>query len=378
MESVPVASPEPSTAEETRFPASRKRIALFSLVSLAAGIAVAFWCERIQYEQFSGYLQARLRTVAAPREAQVAEILVTSGTVVMAGQPLVSLKDSAFEQRYEAKQREVESLEIELSQSQARLEVELEWRRKNVLENIFDARLKSAQAARARHAFPAGMNRDGGWGARTPGSTFERAAANSEDRPQIEQVGTVQPAGNGIGEGGKGSASEVELCTQYIEELERINRELPAKISRSMGVDLAQARLAHARAELARLDTQKRELTLVAETSGMVGVFHKGVGDHVAAHEPIVQLLDEEQPYLLLQVPSPRVSDFAPGTLVELRFPGGKKGQGRVEEIPPQTSPIPGAGESASETVITAHVEPVGKLWPDLPFGSLVEVRRRR
>src|SRR5882757_8474797 len=110
MESVPVASPETSSGEENGLPASRKRIALFSLVSLAAGIAVAFWCERIQYEQFSGYLQARLRTVAAPREAQVAELLVAPGAVVMAGQPLVSLKDSAFEQRYEAKQREVESL----------------------------------------------------------------------------------------------------------------------------------------------------------------------------------------------------------------------------------------------------------------------------
>jgi multidrug resistance efflux pump len=378
MESVSVASAALNQPEEIRLPASRRRIALFSAVSLAAGIAVAFWCERIQYEKFSGYLQARLRTVSASREAQVSELLVTPGTVVTAGQPLVRLKDTAFEQRMEAKQREVESLEIELSQSQARLEVELELRRKSVLESIFDAKLKSAQAARARNAFSTGMNRDGGWGSRSTNSAFERAAAGNEDRPQIEQVGTVQPAGNAIGEGGKSAASEVELCSQHIEELERINRELPAKISRSMSVDLAQARLAHARAELARLDLQKRELTLVAEKSGMVGVFHKGVGDHVAAHEPIVQLLDEEQPYLLLQVPSPRVSDFAPGTLVELCFPGGKKGAGRVEEIPPQTSPIPGEGASSCETVITAHVEPVGKLWPELPFGSLVEVRRRR
>ena len=110
----------------------------------------------------------------------------------------------------------------------------------------------------------------------------------------------------------------------------------------------------------------------------MVGVFQKDVGDHVSAHEAIVPLLDEDQPYLVLQIPSPRISDFAPGTVVELRFPGGKKGKGRVEEIPPQTSPIPGENSSASGTVITAHVDPVGPLWPNLPFGSVVEVRRRR
>jgi len=178
--------------------------------------------------------------------------------------------------------------------------------------------------------------------------------------------------------GGQSPAPEVDLCTQHIQELERINRELPEKISRSMGVELARARLAHAQAELARLESQKHELTLVAEASGMIGVFQKNVGDHVAAHEPIVQLLDEEQPYLLLQIPSLRISDFSPGTVVELQFPGNTKGKGRVEDIPPQTSPIPGDGAPVGDTMITAHVDPVGALWPSLPFGSVVEVRRKR
>jgi multidrug resistance efflux pump len=109
----------------------------------------------------------------------------------------------------------------------------------------------------------------------------------------------------------------------------------------------------------------------------MVGVYQKQPGDRVTAWEPIVQVLDEEQPYLLLQIPSPRIADFAPGTEVELRFPGGRKGKGRVEDIPPQASPLSGEG-STTETTITAHVDPVGALWPEIPFGSVVEVRRRR
>ena len=70
---------------------------------------------------------------------------------------------------------------------------------------------------------------------------------------------------------------------QHIEELERSNRELPDKIARMLGIDLAQAHLEHAKAELATLEAKKTELTLVAETSGLVGVFQKSVGDHVAA-----------------------------------------------------------------------------------------------
>ncbi|MGE5191159.1 MAG: HlyD family secretion protein [Deltaproteobacteria bacterium] len=373
MQSEPAAPHEPVEGTETPHPVSRKRAALFSILALAAGIAATLWFEQVRYERFPGYLQARLRTVAATRDAQVSEILVTPGTVVTAGQPLVQLKDPAFEQRLEAKQRQIEALEIELSQSQARLEVELEWRRKNLLERIFEAKLKCVQALRRELQAPMGFEfvRDGGWSEPPLMPAFGQPPSISGDRPVVTPTG-------GDSASAQPPVTEVGLCTEHIQELERINRELPEKISRSMGVDLARTRLDHARAELARLESQKHELTLVAEASGMVGVFQKEVGDHVSAHEPIVQLLDEEQPFLLLQIPSSRISDFAPGTVVDLRFPGDKKGKGRVEEIPPQTSPIPGENSPAGGTVITAHVAPVGPLWPSLPFGSVVEVRRRR
>lgn len=374
MQSEPVADQTPDQTAEHPFPASPKRVVLLTLLALIAGAGATFWYDHLRYERFPGFLQARLRNVTARRDAQVSEVLVTSGTVVAAGRPLVRLKDDAFDQRLEAKQREVESLEIELAQSQARLEVELEWRRKDILERIFEARIKWAQAARQQFHMPARIDvvRDDGWNLPPVVAAGNRLSIIFNDQPSVELTGGVPITG------ARPSKSEVELCASHIEELERINKELPDKISRSMGVDLARTRVAHSKAELARLETQKRELTLVAEASGLVGVFLKEVGDHVCAHEPIVQLLDEEQPYLVLQIPSPRISDFAPGTVVDLWFPGGKKGRGRVEEIPPQTSPIPPENSRAAGTIITAHVDPVGTLWPNLPFGSAVEVRRRR
>jgi multidrug resistance efflux pump len=375
MQSEPVAVSDPLETTVTPQFVSRRRAALFSILALAAGVAATVAFEQVKYERFPGYLQAHLRTVAAARDAQVSEILVTPGTVVSAGQPLVRLKDPAFEQRLEAKQREIEALEIELSRSQALLEVELEWRGKNLAEQIFDARMKCMQAARRELQTPVNFEfgRETAWNLTPVTTAIGQTASIFSDRPLAEPTAGKAPA-----TASRSEVTEVGLCTEHIQELERIKRELPEKISRSMGVDLAKARLTHAQAELARLESQKRELTLVADASGMVGVFQKDVGDHVLAHEPIGQLLDEEQPYLLLQIPSPRISDFAPGTVVELRFPGGKKGKGRVEEIPPQTSPIPGENSASTGTVITAHVDPVGALWPNLPFGSVVEVRRRR
>jgi multidrug resistance efflux pump len=145
-----------------------------------------------------------------------------------------------------------------------------------------------------------------------------------------------------------------------------------------MGLNLVQARLDQAKAEMAVLESEKDRLTLTAPVSGLVGVFHKTTGDHITPHEPLVQLLDEEQPYLLLQFPSERIADFAPGSVLDLKFPSGHRGKGRVEQIPPQASGLPGESGANPEMVIAAHVERVGALWPSLPFGSKVEVLRRR
>src|SRR5438067_1560123 len=139
MESDAVAVTEPNRTLETRFPGSRRRVVLLSVLSLAAGIAITCWFEHVRYERFSGFLQARYRTVFSVREAQVSEVLVSPGTLVMAGQPVVRLKDTAFEQRLEGKRREVESLEIELSQTRAKLEVELDLKRHDILDRIFEA-----------------------------------------------------------------------------------------------------------------------------------------------------------------------------------------------------------------------------------------------
>jgi multidrug resistance efflux pump len=359
--------------------ASRRRVVVLSLLSLAASIGATYWFEHVRYERFSGFLQARYRTVVSVREAQVSEILVTPGTLVMAGQPVVRLKDTEFQHRLESKRREVEALEIQLSQSQAKLEVELEIRRHQILDRIFEAKLKAAQASRKPGQSLAGFaaTQKGGWEKSEQTAAARRAKQFDSDRDSVKHASASDS--NTSGEATTQTPlSEFDLCAQHIEELERMNRDLPEKISRMMGVDLAQANLDNAQAELTWLESQQRELTLVAENSGMVGVFHKEVGDHVVPYEPIVQLLDEEQPYLVMQIPSSQISDFPPGTLVDLRFPAKATGKGRVVEIPPQTSSIPVDGAGAAETKIAVHVDPIGTLWPNLPFGSSVEVRRRR
>ncbi|HTI50769.1 MAG TPA: hypothetical protein VL475_07455 [Planctomycetaceae bacterium] len=385
MQSAPV-SPASNTQSATRtFPASGVRVVLFSLLAFAAGIGASIWLSRMKFERFPGYLQARLQTLTAGREARIARILVTPGTIVTAGQPLVVLEDKELEQSLAARQQEIESLELDLSRTRAALEVELDIQRRDILDRVFETKWRLAQLQRQPAALPnetplaagiAGQMKNG----LPPVVTLvERPSLIFDNSYRLELASAVKAASVRKPESAPAPAlAEMTLCSEHIAQLEKMSRELPEKISRSMGVDLAQARLDHARSLLAALQQQQKDLTLVADSAGMIGVFHKQVGDRVTAHEPIVQLLDEEQPYVMLQIPSPRISDFAPGTIVDLRFPGGEKGKGRVESIPPQTSELADENGSRRETTITAQIDPAGKLWPSLPFGSVVEVRRKR
>lgn len=384
MQSAPASVPASNPSPDDSFPASRFRMIFFCLVALAAGIGVTLWIEEIRYERFPGFLQAKLRTITSGRDAKISRILVAPGSVVLAGQPLVELEDESFSQRYHAKKHEVDSLEIELARDEARLDVELAWRRKEILDRIFEARLKSAESLRRQLGAPVDTPAWNRIVQQTSGElppvvpAPDSSSIIFSDPPKEVAAAGDRPARTGLLSPQVIAITEMELCNEHIRELEKLNRELPDKISRSMGVNLARAKLDHARLELAALEAQKKELILVAEAPGMVGVFQREVGDHVTPYEPIVQLLDEDQPYLMMQFPSSRIAKFTPGTIVDLRFPGGLKGKGKILEIPPQATSLPNETGTHPETVITAHIDPVGALWPNLPFGSTVEVRRRR
>jgi hypothetical protein len=71
------------------------------------------------------------------------------------------------------------------------------------------------------------------------------------------------------------------------------------------------------------------------------------------------------------------LADFTPGTMLDLRFPGDVKGEGRVDVIPPQVAPLPRPNERLAEnaSLLTVHISPAGRVWPTIPFGSTVEVR---
>ena len=59
-----------------------------------------------------------------------------------------------------------------------------------------------------------------------------------------------------------------------------------------------------------------------------------------------------------------------PGQEVELRFPGNEEFQGQVVDIP-MVADVTGA---SGETLAAVRIEQAGRLWPNVPVGSQIDV----
>jgi len=348
-------------------------------LALLCGIAVVSQLEGARFEQFQGRLQARSVTVAAPYSAQIERVLAPTGTMVKPGDPIVRLRNDALVAQVEAAAQAVASLDKEQIQSEAKYQVELEWRLRSIRAEMFETKIKSAAFLKQKLSH---QIEELAW----------KAAAEDEDADKepksaslIDHVGfrSVSPRDARVesllkSEAAKNaeevSTAQVDLCDRRLAELEKLERSIPDQVRKSIGIELIEQRLQEARQTLATLEARQAGLTLTATSVGVVGVYQAAVGQQVPAHEPVVQLLDNDQPWLALEVPSSRIAEFRAQEVVTLVFPGDVERKGRIAQIPPQTS----GGTVSGDALVVVPVEPAGKLWPSVPFGARVDVLRSR
>jgi hypothetical protein len=126
-------------------PAPVGRMLVLATLALCGGVGLTIGLARSEYETFTGYLQARGRTVTAGRDARIAGVLVKQGQVAQPGTPLLTLSDMQLEETRAAKQRQVAALEAELAQIHAQAAIEIAGRRQKLEAEIFETKLKSAQ-----------------------------------------------------------------------------------------------------------------------------------------------------------------------------------------------------------------------------------------
>lgn len=361
------------------------RALIFGGVALALGCMTANWLAKSRYEIFTGYLEARTHTVAFERDARVAQVLVRSGKVISVGQPLLTLEDGDLLQKINRQKQIVDELKLKVDQLEAVTQSELEQKRASLQDKIFEIQARSLALLRQR----IGTGLEGFSTAPVdhfPGLAYLDTPVDPS-LPQLKPISAQSlPLSSGALAPKTGSSAnssvrialttEIQLCEKRLAELNTENQGLPERTRRQTGLHVVQSQLTSALADLSALEKRQQALTINAPGTGIVGVYSKTAGEHVKANEAIVQVLDRDQPHLLLQIASNRVADFPAGTIVELKFPGDEFAKGKVAEVPPQTANSPGL--TVSETRTAVQIVPAGLLWPNLPCGTMVEVRRQR
>lgn len=346
------------------------------LIALIGGIGCAQWVRGIRVDSYVGSLQAPKTIVTARNDAIIQKVHVNEGETVGSDDVIITLFDRSLDRAWQTKQQQLAALEAELEQSNAKTEVELALRNKEIESEVFNAKLKSSQYLKEQYIHQItnlawqdflqdydsissnGSNED----------VFRSLVYESRlpDENRITAMLRQESARNSA----EVFAARVKLCEEQMAELKALQKKLPQQIRLAMGVEVIKNRLQQVRNELKQLESQREALQLKAGQYGTVGVFGKEVGDPIQKGTPIVELFDKEHPFLLVEVPSRKISLFEEGTEVNILFSGNLKGKGLVRKISEQAIRKPGAHES----VILVHVEPAGPLWPDLPMGTTVDI----
>ena len=162
-------------------------------------------------------------------------------------------------------------------------------------------------------------------------------------------------------------SASIEMRLRRLEELKT---SLPEQVRRAAGVESLRTQLAEARLRLEEMENASRDIAVICPSYGRVGQVRYREGETMSTGEIMLRILHSDRRYVVIHVPTKRVNEIAPGTTVDLVFPGDHLFRGRIADLPMMTETPP----AEQQSLVTVRVEPIGRLWPDIPIGSQVDV----
>jgi membrane fusion protein (multidrug efflux system) len=313
--------------------------------------------------------------VTAERPARVTSLAARPGDRITIGDPLVILSDLELEQQLLEVNQQIETLTAELAQAERRATFELALQQSSLDERICALQLQVAEYQQQK--FESELRRNlladvlashetAAWG----GTDAILNSLLLEARwPDASRASTVMQM-ESMSQQSELIAANVEICEERLGSLRSLRASLSDQVREANGVGVTETRLKQARADAERLTARQAQLTIASHAVGQVGTYRVRPGDQLQPGEPIVELLDDAQRFLVAEVPSRRVPEFAPGTTVLLNFPGDEQRQGRVSRVAPQAQPRDGA----DDPIVEIEIEAAGRLWPLLPVGTRIDV----
>ena len=373
--------PVATTTDGLPLPAPPHRTLLLLVLTLLCGLAVTHWLDdRSASRTLVGYLRAQRNTIVAPVDSIVGEFRHQPGDLVTPGTVLVLLIDDALERQVDDRTAMLPTLEATLAQARAQAAVELALKLRDLEREEFEVRTLAAHHLEKQYynefmqtAWEEMLDRSDGLASTGGADQIYRLGSLPQmltsDAVRMRALLRQQSARNAASI----SAAQAKLCRGRLDKIDALRSSLPEQFVVANGVDVATRQLAHARTTLVRLEERRRRLVLTAGAHGTVGLHLKQPGQRVSSGEAIVELYDRERQHLDLPVPSRLIDRYLVGTLVRLRFSGSIRCRGRVSVVPPHTeqnveTPVGG------DPLVRVTIEAIGRLWPDVPIGSSVEV----
>ena len=295
--------------------------------SIAAALVIMVACQREKTPatpKASGYVEATEVKVASKVPGRVADVRVTEGTRVTAGQVLVTLQTTDTDLALTRAQ-------AERAQAQAQLRLLQAGTRP---EDIQQAEAQVAAATADKRAADA-----------------ERSAAR-DDEARFEQLlrnraGSQKQRDDAV--------ARRELADARMRAADDRARAATATLARLKAgarpeeVDAARARVAAVDAQIAVLDHDRVEATIVAPTEGVVTSRLVEPGELVAVGTPLIVVVDLDHAWADAYVEEPLVPGLRIDQSATVITDGGDRLTGRIAFISPRAEFTPRNVQTASE-----------------------------
>ena len=395
-----VVAPRPSST----LPASVLRTTSLLICALLIGFFTVYLLGQHRNQPLTGILSADITTIRVPAASRLTSVQIKAGEEVFSGQPLLTLEKLEHLAFIETQERLVRDLERELKRVEAQAAIELEWRTReldrelsNVRQRVAVRELDGTTASRVQTAnrcvrqmvcrsaafLPASLR------SQSLHRAHERAGSCSSVEPVASRQRVPEPAGTfrmfrslcvRLSCHAVPSCRIpqrfprlIQICRRCVQNSRDWNPSAPRCPPRSMKRLERQPFKAHYTEAARQLESMKsvsREVNVMSPVYGTVGQVRYREGDDMQAGEMMLRILHTDRRYVTAYLPTRRVHEMRPGQEVELRFPGNEEFTGQVVDIP-MVADLTG---QSGETLAAVRIEQVGRLWPNVPVGSQIDV----
>jgi|GEM_PF-374835 len=416
-------------ASQTDLPASILRTVTLLACALLVGFFTMYMFGRQRNPPLTGVLSADITSLCVPAPSRLTAVHVKPGQEVFSGQPLLTLEKLEHLAILEEHERSVHKLEMELKRAEAQARIELEWRTGDVDRSLWDVKLQIAEqrngTLRQRQKLAAQLSspRSSALAKRSSVTSISSRNLLADAAPASQAGGLMFFSGSGqvtpvsvtspmksmpvrvaevprddvftdspMSLTNNEAARNVPLDSQRTDSqrtdstevisteassllseelrLKAVRGSLPTTVREAMGVEAIKGQLEEATNRLENLKSLSREVQVSAPVYGVVGQVRYRQGDDLPNGEVMLRILHTDRRYIIVQLPTRRVTEMQAGQEVELIFPGHQEFRGQVVEVPVLAD---STGQSG-DTLAAVRIEPLGRLWPMVPVGSQVDV----